>query len=219
MDDFIYSRMLDDESWCDKAIKWFEEYKDRQAPGVCSSGYKAGVYEDTKKSTDINFRMVDLKCNMFRMEENEDFFHPIFEELRDLFFDYGEKYETLMSMGELEIMPVFNMQKYVDGGHFKRHHFESSSRFTRHRVLVWMIYLNDVEKGGETFFPYINKRFKPKKGQMLIWPAEFTHTHAGEEVLKGHDKYIMTGWIGLIPSCISEINFNKLPEGVTLHGR
>ena len=219
MDDFIYSRMLDDESWCDKAIKWFEEYKDRQAPGVCSSGYKAGVYEDTKKSTDINVRMVDLKCNMFRMEENEDFFHPIFEELRDLFFDYGEKYETLMSMGELEIMPVFNMQKYVDGGHFKRHHFESSSRFTRHRVLVWMIYLNDVEKGGETFFPYINKRFKPKKGQMLIWPAEFTHTHAGEEVLKGHDKYIMTGWIGLIPSCISEINFNKLPEGVTLHGR
>lgn len=219
MNDFIYSRMLDDASWCDKAIEWFEEYKDRQAPGVCSSGHKAGVYEDTKKSTDINVRMVDLKCNMFRMEENEDFFHPIFEELRDLFFDYGEKYETLMSMGELEIMPVFNMQKYVDGGHFKRHHFESSSRFTRHRVLVWMIYLNDVEKGGETFFPYINKRFKPKKGQMLIWPAEFTHTHAGEEVLKGHDKYIMTGWIGLIPSCINEINFNKLPKGVTLHGR
>tara|TARA_B100000085_G_C18504797_1_gene497085 strand:+ start:609 stop:1244 length:636 start_codon:yes stop_codon:yes gene_type:complete len=211
--------MLDDASWCDKAIKWFEEYKDRQAPGVCSSGHKSGVYEDTKKSTDINVRMVDLKCNMFRMEENEDFFHPIFEELRDLFFEYGEKYETLMSMGELEIMPVFNMQKYVDGGHFKRHHFESSSRFTRHRVLVWMIYLNDVEKGGETFFPYINKRFKPKKGQMLIWPAEFTHTHAGEEVLKGHDKYIMTGWIGLIPSCINEINFNKLPKGVTLHGR
>ena len=220
MDDFISTRMLNDASWCDRAIEWFEKYKEIQAPGVCSSGYKGGVFEDTKKSTDINVRIVDLKCNMFRMEENENFFIPIFEQLKDLYLDYGKKYKTLLEMGnETEIMPVFNMQKYVDGGHFKKHHFESSSRLTRHRVLVWMIYLNDVEKGGETVFPYVGKRFKPKKGQMLIWPAEFTHTHAGEEVLKGHDKYIMTGWIGLIPSCINEINFNKLPKGVTLHGR
>ena len=125
-----------------------------------------------------------------------------------------------MSMGELEIMPVFNMQKYVDGGHFKRHHL-SSSRFTRHRVLVWMIYLNDVEKRRETFFPYINKRFKPKKGQMLIWYLLNLLIHMLVRKFKRTcDKYIMTGWIGLIPSCINEINFNKLPrEGVTLHGR
>ena len=219
MNDFIFTRMLKDASWCDKAIEWFETYKDIQIPGVCSSGFKSGVFEDTKKSTDINVRMVDLKCNMFKLEDQENFFLPIFEELGQLFLDYAEKYETLLGMDRMELMPVFNMQKYVDGGHFKRHHFESSSRFTRHRVLVWMIYLNDVEKGGETYFPYYEKRIKPKKGMMLLWPAEFTHTHAGEEVLKGHDKYIMTGWIGLTPSCVNEINFNKLPEGVILHGR
>ena len=218
MNQFISTRMLKNTSWCEEGIKWFEKFKDKQTPGVCSNGYKGDVFEDTKKSTDICVRMVDLKCNMFKLEEKEDFFKPIFSEIKELYFDYGKIYREIFNMGSIEIMPVFNMQKYIDGGHFKKYHFESSSRFTRHRVLVWMLYLNDVEEGGETYFPYLDLRFKPKKGQILLWPADFTHTHCGEEVIEGHNKYIMTGWIGLTPSCINEINFNKLPEGTTLYG-
>ena len=219
MENFIRTGIVPDLSWCDKAIEWFEKNQDFQFPGVCSTGSINGVNEDTKKTTDISVRMVDLKCNMFKLGEEENFFVPIFTKLQQMFFKYTEEFYVVRNMDSMEIMPVFNMQKYIEGGHFKNQHFESSNRQTRHRVLVWLIYLNDVEEGGEKSFPFYNLKFKPKKGKILIWPAEFTHTHCGEMVLKDHHKYIMTGWIGLTPTCINEINFNKLPGGAILYGK
>jgi len=58
---------------------------------------------------------------------------------------------------------------------------------------TWMVYLNDVEEGGETEFLYQHKRLKPEQGTLVIWPASFTHTHRGNPPLS-NDKYIVTGW-------------------------
>jgi hypothetical protein len=62
------------------------------------------------------------------------------------------------------------------------------------RVLSWILYLNDVEEGGETEFLYQSLRFAPKMGTFILFPAYFTHTHRGNPPLSG-DKYIATGWI------------------------
>ena len=56
-----------------------------------------------------------------------------------------------------------------------------------------MMYLNDDFEGRETEFLYQHKRFKPKRGQVLIWLAGFTHTHRGLPPLDGA-KYISTSW-------------------------
>jgi len=56
-----------------------------------------------------------------------------------------------------------------------------------------MIYLNDVMDGGHTEFPNQNKKFQPRIGDILIWPAYFTHSHRGITSLT-QTKYIMTGW-------------------------
>jgi len=37
-------------------------------------------------------------------------------------------------------------------------------------------------------------KIKPEMGKTLIWPAEWTHAHAGE-ILKTETKYIITGWM------------------------
>lgn len=63
-----------------------------------------------------------------------------------------------------------------------------------HRVLLFMFYLNDVEQGGETEFYYQKRKLKPKKGDMVIAPAYFTHTHRGC-IPKSNDKYILTSWM------------------------
>jgi hypothetical protein len=72
-------------------------------------------------------------------------------------------------------------------------HYESDNRETCHRLLAWMVYLNDVEEGGETEFLYQHKRIKPKQGTLVIWPASFTHTHRGNSPLS-NVKYVVTGW-------------------------
>jgi hypothetical protein len=66
------------------------------------------------------------------------------------------------------------------------------------RALVFTIYLNDVEEGGETEFLHQSIRAKPVKGRCVIWPAAFPYVHRGNPPLQG-EKYIMTSWL-LLPS-------------------
>tara|TARA_B100000965_G_scaffold189591_1_gene158271 strand:- start:911 stop:1498 length:588 start_codon:yes stop_codon:yes gene_type:complete len=79
---------------------------------------------------------------------------------------------------------------------FHNWHCENSGWQDAARWVAWMVYLNDVEEGGETEFLYQSLRIKPKKGTAVIWPGTFTHLHRGNSPLKG-DKYILTGWYTL----------------------
>lgn len=68
------------------------------------------------------------------------------------------------------------------------------SEDNNNRILSWILYLNDIEHGGETEFLYQSLRIKPKVGTLILFPAHFTHTHRGNPPLSGN-KYIATGWI------------------------
>ena len=37
------------------------------------------------------------------------------------------------------------------------------------RTWTTMIYLNDVEKGGETYFKHLKLKIKPEKGLLIAW--------------------------------------------------
>ncbi|HFB66759.1 MAG TPA: 2OG-Fe(II) oxygenase [Aeromonadales bacterium] len=112
--------------------------------------------------------------------------------------EFGEQYLK-------ELIPymyrtgTINVQKYQQSkGGYPHWHSEiypqNESCETLHRVLLFMFYLNDVEEGGETEFYYQKEKVAPKKGTMVIAPADFTHTHRGNKPLSG-DKYILTSWI------------------------
>jgi hypothetical protein len=77
-------------------------------------------------------------------------------------------------------------------------HFESASFFEAKRVLAWSIYLNDDYQGGELEFLYFGRRIKLGEGDIVIFPAAFTHTHRGNMVLGG-EKLLLTGWYELVP--------------------
>jgi hypothetical protein len=77
-------------------------------------------------------------------------------------------------------------------------HFESSSFFVAKRVLAWSIYLNDDYEGGELEFLYFGRRTKLGAGDIVIFPAAFTHAHRGNMVLRG-EKLLLTGWYELVP--------------------
>jgi hypothetical protein len=63
------------------------------------------------------------------------------------------------------------------------------------RLITFIIYLNDIEEGGETEFLYQKTRIKPEKGKIVMFPCSYTHTHRGNPVLSNQEKYILTGWI------------------------
>jgi prolyl 4-hydroxylase len=99
-------------------------------------------------------------------------------------------------------------QLYEIGQEFKHHYdYFWGDGFTNHclssgqRTYTCMIYLNDVEEGGETEFWHLNqKRFVPIKGTAVIWKnsdgtgnEKESSLHAGLPVIKGK-KIIITKW-------------------------
>jgi len=107
--------------------------------------------------------------------------------------DYANKFWILNNF-DPHASYFFKIQKTEPGQGYHIWHSDSSSRVKSSRILVWTLYLNDVEEGGETEFIYQHMRIKPKQGTVAIWPAGFTHTHRGNPPLC-RSKYIVTGWV------------------------
>ena len=182
---FIGCWMLDDSSVCNNLIEFFESNKKSQRPGVDGN---QNLSESIKKSTDMRIIPTDLKKQKFRVVST------YIEYLKICYLDYLEQWEFLKSFLPGMHIGAFNIQKYDEGGHFRRLHSERTSLNSLHRILAWMTYLNDVPESGETEFPMFGLKVKPEKGKTIIWPAEWTHAHLGKVVKKGN-KYIITGWM------------------------
>ena len=84
------------------------------------------------------------------------------------------------------------LQKTDPGEGYHRWHCEKTGLFNN-RDIAWMIYLNDVEEGGETEFLYQHLKVNPKKNMAVLWPGAWTHMHRGNPPISG-SKFILTGW-------------------------
>jgi hypothetical protein len=94
---------------------------------------------------------------------------------------------------------IIKIQKTLPTQGYHVWHLEhGSSQEASKRALVFTIYLNDIEDGGETEFLHHSIRVKPVKGRCVIWPAAFPYVHRGNPPLQG-EKYIMTSWL-LLPN-------------------
>jgi prolyl 4-hydroxylase len=84
--------------------------------------------------------------------------------------------------------------RFQPGCHYQKIHCENTGmKDHQDRVFAWMLYLNDIEEGGETEFIYQNFKTTPKAGNFYIWPAGPTHMHRGVVAPK-EKKYFLTGW-------------------------
>ena len=160
---------------CELAINFFEKRRDLQYQGEVCDGY----YPDMKRCTEI--------C--LKREEYTLFESTISKYLKE----YTEKYPFIDKLCRWSISPIFNIQRYHPGEGYFYTHCENMGISNSNRVLAWMIYLNDVRDGGYTEFPTQKKKYQPRTGDILIWPAYFTHPHNGI-VSKTQKKYIATGW-------------------------
>jgi prolyl 4-hydroxylase len=99
-------------------------------------------------------------------------------------------------------------QKYSVGQEFKQHtdYFCNTDYNKDHlknggqRTWTFMIYLNNVDEGGETRFNLVDLDFAPVKGCAIFWNnlnknanENVFSTHGGLPILKG-EKYIITKW-------------------------
>tara|TARA_B110000027_G_scaffold101488_1_gene107374 strand:+ start:1293 stop:1919 length:627 start_codon:yes stop_codon:yes gene_type:complete len=105
---------------------------------------------------------------------------------------------------------MFQVVHYESGTEYKPH-FDSFDQSTElgkkywepggQRMITALIYLNDVEDGGATYFPELNISINPKKGNVLVFHNTISETtninprslHAGMPVSSG-EKWAANLW-------------------------
>jgi len=173
--------------YCENAIKHFNDMKDL---GFVKNRFEFESAIKTKKDDESIFMHHQEELNINNQKELLSEFNNTFWNIYSK--QYSPNFAVLTESGQHNNYS-FKMQKTPIGGGYHVWHYESCNRNSCHRLLTWMVYLNDVEEGGETEFLYQHLRVKPKQGTLVIWPAAFTHTHRGNPPLS-NDKYIVTGW-------------------------
>lgn len=120
---------------------------------------------DTRYRNSSSFNCVADSCRKF----------PAMQRLR-------ERMSSFLRMSDgssvgIEHGDGLHVLRYQPGGFFKKHHdYIPETRNPKmwqncgQRVLTFMVYLNDVEFGGETHFFHLDVKVKPKMGRALIWP-------------------------------------------------
>lgn len=124
-----------------------------------------------------------------------------------------EESETVTSI-ERRIASIMNVPidhgeglhilKYKVGQEYKAHYdffAENSAAATNNRISTLVMYLNDVEEGGETFFPKLNLSVSPKRGMAVYFEYFYQDAslneltlHGSDPVIKG-EKWVATQWI------------------------
>jgi prolyl 4-hydroxylase len=181
---FIGAWTIEPLSLSDELITYFENNIIKQKLGVVGGGLDT----DVKNSVDITIRPKDIN------NPGNEIFQEYFRKLFECHSNYISQWPFIKTIACRYEIGSFNLQRYMPGQHFKSIHTERSGLSSLHRVFAFMTYLNNVEDGGSTYFSHYDLEIHPKKGLTLIWPAEWTHAHRGNILIKGK-KYIITGWI------------------------
>jgi len=168
-------------SFCDKLIIHFKDNKHLTNSGVFEKSDSQSQIVDTsiKQSLDLIFN-------------DKKLFLQLDKHLNTAIKKYQTKYKVVKDLSIFTMIEHPLLMYYDKGWGYKEWHNERP--FHKNRMMVWMLYLNDIEDGG-TEFKYQKLKIPAKKGLLLMWPPDFTHTHRGV-VSHTKEKYILTGWLG-----------------------
>lgn len=178
---------------CKSLIDFYEDNERYHTEGS-SDIRKMDVSDKDKKG-------MELKRNILYIgREQIKFQSGYFSSLARVIFyginQYTKTYPFLNKVRSWQLSSNFKIKKYLPTEALSFTHCENSGHTDgemERRMISWMIYLNDVVDGGQTEFPSQEIKFQPRVGDMLIWPAYWTHPHYGIPS-SSQIKYIVTGW-------------------------
>lgn len=188
---------------CEKILNRFDEAKKTSETYKGQSG--SGIDTRIKSSIDFNLltspkpedkELTNLIFNRFN--------HYVSNEYLDKFPHqdmYAGSNDLFFSRTFYEIAQVQEYPKNT--GHYNAWHTETGTFTMSRRLFSFLLYVNDVEEGGETDFLYAKEQdsffsVKPTKGTLLVHPASFPYVHRGRTPVSSR-KVILTSWLSYTP--------------------
>jgi hypothetical protein len=129
-----------------------------------------------------NTMALDIAYNL----EGDIFSFSISKILYEAAKDYSKVWETGFSSMEHPQILHYKMGE----GHYSAHADASSDNS---RIFSSVLYLNDVEEGGETHFVHFDLSVSPKAGSLIMFPAEYSYKHIAKPPIS-NDKFVVVTW-------------------------
>tara|TARA_B100000809_G_C14897330_1_gene444942 strand:- start:46 stop:645 length:600 start_codon:yes stop_codon:yes gene_type:complete len=177
---------------CDSLIDFFEQMKTIGNPECIG---KPVGFSPNMRNNSMYFFMNENDPVIISQHQKQ--LYPFTDAIRKCYELYTEKYFTIEDLGRRVLNNDIKIQKTVPGEGYHIWHCEVASISTGRRFLLCMLYLNDIDEGGETEFIYQHQRIDAVKGRVVICPTVFTHTHRGNPPLNTA-KYMINGWMEFI---------------------
>ena len=158
--------------------------------------YLINLYEsdkDNRERVDNESKPTFTQLNLYQYHRN------IIPNLYNYFFlaldSYKKDVPSSKYLPEIKYIEEFRIKKYEVGGVDRfDEHVDVIDHKSAKRCLAMLFYLNDVEEGGKTIFPYHHKEFTPVKGSVIIFPPTWEYPHLGEPPVS-NPKYIMSSYL------------------------
>jgi hypothetical protein len=177
---------------CEKAIKTLEDNLNGQTQWGWNSAQVTTASEailEARNAKDFKFNSTGLGPKNQENSALYDMHEGVFKSVKFCVDDYGRYWGVGMMSYE-----AFNFVKYEGAGtHFKVHADHGPTYVTTVSVVV---YLNDNYEGGELWFPRFNLTWKPKAGDIAVFPSTYIYEHASQDMISGtkYSVVIMTDY-------------------------
>jgi hypothetical protein len=183
-------------------VTYIEEYRDLVKTDFCNKLIEKFESDPKKCQGNLLSGKVDLshkKCTEVhlykdRWEEEDRLLSSIFTKAFSL---YLQKYPSLNWI--LKAGPIYDIgfviKKYSkEDRDFYSEHIDVGDDKGSNRFISSILYLNNIEKGGETVFPLHNKEIIPESGKVAMFPPFWTHPHKANIPISD-DKYIVNTFL------------------------
>lgn len=182
-EDFIIIYQALDEALCHAIIERFDRDDGKWRGKIIRAGEDVTYEEGIKNSWDLEI----LNEGAWR-----DIFQRIHPRIQACMAHYLSRSPILQSFN-LQITG-YKIQMYPKNQGYFRWHADSVGKNAGDRVVAMILYLNDVEKGGETEFYHQEIKVIPKAGNLVLFPAGWNYMHCAH-VPESGDKYIIQTFI------------------------
>lgn len=155
---------------CDKVVEWLEE-RNEWVPSTTVGG-RGERTSDTQAVPFLSYGLPDL---MLRV--NAAVWHALDEYAREWRFGFAG-------------VENVSVQRYAPGQRYGMHYDGGAGL---RRIASALLYLNDVDEGGETVFPEFGVSVTPRAGRLALFPASYPYAHEALPPVSGV-KYAAAYW-------------------------
>ena len=170
---------------------WIKVYENAISDDFCN--LLINFFEEQQKSImDANWR----RCLAYSGLDSSPLWSEFVEVIKNIFDRYKlDMRNTILNfVSVIEAPNIFKYNVNLESPNLFHRHADNWSMDTASRQVSIIIYLNDVDQGGETNFTELKTSVSPKKGRILMFPSFYTYLHEGVPPLSG-PKYIAVSWL------------------------